>query len=71
MKFESRQDAIEVCKHLVNMEYILRAEKKGKGDLGVRTLLLDVIDGQVIVHKCAHLAHYHVFCIIDEQRIRL
>jgi len=35
LKFESRQDAIEVCKHLVDLEYILRAEKKGKGDLGV------------------------------------
>ena len=35
-KFESRQEAIEVCKHLVDLEYILRAEKKGKGDLGVR-----------------------------------
>lgn len=34
-KFESRQDAIAVCKELCKLEYILRCEKRGKGELGV------------------------------------
>ena len=35
-KFASRQEAIAVCKELVKLEYIVRAEKRGKGELGVR-----------------------------------
>ena len=35
-RFASRQEAIAVCKELVKLEYIVRAEKRGKGELGVR-----------------------------------
>jgi translocation protein SEC62 len=34
-KFESRQDAIAVCKELCKHQFLLRSEKRGKGDLGV------------------------------------
>lgn len=34
-KFESRQDAIAVCKELCNLQFILRCEKQGKGELSM------------------------------------
>ncbi|CAJ1943020.1 unnamed protein product [Cylindrotheca closterium] len=34
-RFESRQDAIAVCKELCNLHFILRCEKRGKGELGM------------------------------------
>ena len=34
-KFDSRQDAIAVCKELCKHQFLLRSEKRGKGELGV------------------------------------
>lgn len=34
-RFENRQDAIAVCKELCNYQYLLRCEKRGKGELGM------------------------------------
>lgn len=34
-RFENRQDAIAVCRELCKIQYLLRAEKKGKGELNV------------------------------------
>lgn len=35
-RFETRQDAISVCKELCKRQFLLRSEKRGKGELGVR-----------------------------------
>lgn len=35
-KFESRPQAIQVAKELCNNQFLLRAEKRGKGELAVR-----------------------------------
>lgn len=37
-RFASRQEAIAVCKELVKLAYLVRAEKRGKGELGVSRL---------------------------------
>lgn len=37
-RFESRQDAIAVCKELCKLQFILRCEKRGKGELGVSVM---------------------------------
>ena len=37
-KFESRADAIVVCKELCKEQFLLRSEKVGKGELQVRTM---------------------------------
>lgn len=34
-KFSDRAEAIAVCKELCNLQYLLRSEKLGKGELGV------------------------------------
>jgi len=34
-RFESRQDAIAVCKELCNLQFLLRCEKQGKGELDI------------------------------------
>ena len=34
-RFNDRTQAIAVCKELCNLQYILRCEKLGKGELGV------------------------------------
>ena len=34
-RFENRQDAIAVCKDICKLQYLLRCEKRGKGELGV------------------------------------
>lgn len=34
-RFENRQDAIVVCRDLCKVQYLLRAEKRGKGELGM------------------------------------
>lgn len=34
-RFESRNEAISVCKDLCKYQYLLRCEKRGKGELGV------------------------------------
>jgi hypothetical protein len=34
-RFENRQDAIAVLKELCKLQFILRCEKRGKGELGV------------------------------------
>jgi translocation protein SEC62 len=34
-RFENRVDAISVCRELCKLQYLLRAEKRGKGELGV------------------------------------
>jgi len=34
-KFESRQDAVLVCKDLCKNQFLLRSEKRGKGELGM------------------------------------
>lgn len=34
-RFENRQDAIAVCKELCKLQFILRCERRGKGELGV------------------------------------
>jgi hypothetical protein len=34
-RFENRQDAMVVCKELCKLQFILRCEKRGKGELGV------------------------------------
>jgi translocation protein SEC62 len=34
-RFENRQDAIAVCKDLCTQQYLLRCEKRGKGELGM------------------------------------
>jgi translocation protein SEC62 len=34
-RFESRRDAINVCKELCNLQFILRCEKQGKGELSM------------------------------------
>lgn len=34
-RFENRQDAIAVCRELCKIQYLLRAEKKGKGELNM------------------------------------
>eukprot|EP00980_Cylindrotheca_fusiformis_P012633 scaffold3084_cov144-Cylindrotheca_fusiformis.AAC.81 len=37
-RFENRQDAIAVCKELCKLQFILRCEKRGKGELGMTRL---------------------------------
>lgn len=39
-RFENRQDAIAVCKELCNLQFLLRCERRGKGDLGVSWFLV-------------------------------
>jgi translocation protein SEC62 len=39
-RFETRQDAIAVCKELCKQQFLLRSEKRGKGELGVRVSFL-------------------------------
>ena len=34
-KFDNRQDAIAVCRDLCKLQYMIRSEKRGKGELGV------------------------------------
>jgi translocation protein SEC62 len=34
-RFENRSDAIAVCKELCNLQFLLRCEKRGKGELGM------------------------------------
>jgi len=34
-RFENRQDAIAVCKDICKLQYLLRCEKRGKGELGM------------------------------------
>lgn len=34
-KFENRQDAIAVCRELCKVQYMIRSEKRGKGELGM------------------------------------
>mmetsp|Transcript_91465 Transcript_91465/g.136936 ORF Transcript_91465/g.136936 Transcript_91465/m.136936 type:complete len:327 (+) Transcript_91465:31-1011(+) len=34
-RFEDRQDAIAVCKDMCKLQYLLRSEKRGKGELGM------------------------------------
>ena len=41
-KFKDRTEATAVCKELCNLQYLLRCEKLGKGELGVS-----------VVHFCA------------------
>lgn len=38
-KFDDRQDAIAVCRDLCKLQYMIRSEKRGKGELGVSRLL--------------------------------
>jgi hypothetical protein len=35
-RFANRREAIAVCKELCRNQYLLRSEKRGKGELGVR-----------------------------------
>jgi translocation protein SEC62 len=35
-RFSNRREAIAVCKELCRNQYLLRSEKRGKGELGVR-----------------------------------
>lgn len=39
-KFESRQAAIGICKELVRNQFLIRSEKRGKGELGVSLKVL-------------------------------
>jgi len=39
-RFENRQDAVLVCKELCKNQFLLRSEKRGKGELGVSLILL-------------------------------
>ena len=39
-RFENRQDAIAMCRELCKIQYLMRAEKRGKGELGVSLLAL-------------------------------
>ena len=34
-RFKDRNEAIAVCKELCSLQYLLRCEKRGKGELGV------------------------------------
>jgi translocation protein SEC62 len=59
-KFASRSDAILVCKELCKQQFLLRSEKRGKGELDVRILRL----AQPLctsVDRCSNRGHPHVF----------
>jgi len=45
-RFESRQEAITVCKELCKIEFIHRSEKRGKGDLTVSIKELLIVDSK-------------------------
>eukprot|EP00543_Licmophora_paradoxa_P014634 CAMPEP_0202458314 /NCGR_PEP_ID=MMETSP1360-20130828/24459_1 /ASSEMBLY_ACC=CAM_ASM_000848 /TAXON_ID=515479 /ORGANISM="Licmophora paradoxa, Strain CCMP2313" /LENGTH=325 /DNA_ID=CAMNT_0049078809 /DNA_START=12 /DNA_END=989 /DNA_ORIENTATION=- len=40
-RFSDRQEAIAVCKELCKLQYLLRSEKKGKGELSVNRMVRD------------------------------
>jgi len=42
-KFDNRPDAIAVCRDMCKLQYLLRAEKRGKGELGVSSCIVFVI----------------------------
>jgi len=39
-RFENRQDAILVCKELCKNQFLIRSEKRGKGELGVSNVFV-------------------------------
>ena len=40
-KFKDRQQATAVCKELVKLQFLLRSEKKGKGELAINRMVRD------------------------------
>ena len=42
-RFNDRTQAIAVCKELCNLQYILRCEKLGKGELGVSVVFVALL----------------------------
>lgn len=48
-RFENRQDAIAVCKELCNSQFLLRCERRGKGDLGVSCFFV-VLQMTILCH---------------------
>lgn len=46
-RFDSRQDAIAVCKELCKLQYLLRSEKRGKGELGVSLIIIFLVSCDV------------------------
>jgi translocation protein SEC62 len=53
-RFENRQDAIVVCKELCKLQFILRCEKRGKGELGVssNSSFCDVLVKDLLLTFC-------------------
>ena len=64
-RFDSRQDAIAVCKDLCKLQYLLRSEKRGKGELGVSLVLLFVSQTSYNVYdqanKLSFIRSHHLF----------
>ena len=64
-RFDSRQDAIAVCKDLCKLQYLLRSEKRGKGELGVSLVLLFVSQTSYHVYdqanKLSFIRSHHLF----------
>ena len=42
-QFENRLDAIAICKDLCQQHFLLRCEKRGRGELGVSLLTIEEI----------------------------
>jgi len=49
-RFDSRTQAVAVCKDLVKLQFLIRSEKQGKGELGVRALS-SVQDEKIVEDK--------------------
>lgn len=63
-RFENRQDAIAVCKELCKNQFLLRSEKLGKGELGVRGLFFKEVAHERSLTCCS-------LSLLDDQSPRL